>query len=260
MLLVLGRCGSDDLNNLDVDCSQSDLAVSLASKQNASSCKAADGNLSVSAQGGKTPYTFSLNGGAFQSSGNFMNLGAGSYTLVAKDAANCEKSVEVVVDANGATVDATVQTTPDTQCSSDNGTITVTAKDGTPPYSYQLDARGFGTTNSFTGLKNGQHTVVVKDANDCQKTISVQVPRGNTGISYKDVIQPILNTNCNLANCHSSGSSRGDWTVFANVRASANAIKSRTTGRSMPPSGSPALTQTQIDEIACWVDDGANNN
>jgi uncharacterized membrane protein len=40
----------------------------------------------------------------------------------------------------------------------------------------------------------------------------------------------------------------------------AASVKLRTANKSMPPSGSSQLTQSQIDLIGCWVDDGALNN
>ena len=49
-----------------------------------------------------------------------------------------------------------------------------------------------------------------------------------------------------------------DWRTYANVKDNAAFIKTRTANKTMPPSG--PLTQKQIDQITCWVDDGALNN
>jgi len=49
---------------------------------------------------------------------------------------------------------------------------------------------------------------------------------------------------------------KGDTIDFPNSAA----IKSRTAGKSMPPAGSPALTQAQIDLIGCWITGGTPNN
>lgn len=49
-----------------------------------------------------------------------------------------------------------------------NGTITVTATGGTPPYQYSINGgTTFQTSNTFTGLAGGNYTVIVKDANNC---------------------------------------------------------------------------------------------
>jgi hypothetical protein len=63
----------------------------------------ADGAIDVSATG-STNFTFKLNsGGTYQASGKFTNVAAGNYTVFAKDAAGCEKSVAVTVTSASGT-------------------------------------------------------------------------------------------------------------------------------------------------------------
>ena len=52
---------------------------------------AAVGAINASASG-STGFTFNINGGAFQASGSFTGLAAGSYTITAKDANGCTGS------------------------------------------------------------------------------------------------------------------------------------------------------------------------
>jgi len=55
--------------------------------------------------------------------------------------------------------------------------ITVNVKGGKAPYKYSMDAVNWQDSNVFTGVKRGQRTVYVKDANDCQEIqIEVTVP------------------------------------------------------------------------------------
>jgi len=80
-------------------------------------------------------------------------------------------------------------------------------------------------------------------------------------VTYSNVVQPIITTNCAIANCHDGGNTLPDWTIFDNVQANAQLIKTRTSNRTMPPSNaSISLTAQEIDAIACWVDSGAQNN
>jgi hypothetical protein len=62
-----------------------------------SGCGTAEGQIVITATGGVEPYTYSINGGAFGSDNTFAQLEAGSYTVVTKDASNCETSENVTV-------------------------------------------------------------------------------------------------------------------------------------------------------------------
>jgi len=261
LILLFDRCANKDINELQpkVDCTTSDLEVKVASTTNSSNCKAIDGKVVVNASGGMAPYDFNINGGVYQTSGEFLNLSQGTYTVRVKDAGNCTKSIDVVITAPNSNLDATSVLVADGQCLSDDGSATINATGGETPYTYQIDAKGFGSSNVFTGLKSGQHSIIVKDKNDCQKVLSIEIPRKETGISYKDVISPIFLANCASSGCHGANSINGDWTNYNAVKNKAALIKTRTGNRSMPIGGN-SLTQQQIDQIACWVDDGAINN
>ena len=85
----------------------------------------------------------------------------------------------------------------------------------------------------------------------------------NTGarVSYADDIRPILDTNCQIAGCHGSDPNTPSWATYATVSANAAAIKTNTGNKTMPPASSGrSLTDEEIQKIADWVDDGAQNN
>jgi SprB repeat len=258
-IFVLAGCTYNDIPKSFFDCSSSSLSVALVSKVDPTTCNAIDGSITVSAKGGVSPYAFSVNGSAFQTNATLPNLGPGSYAVIVQDANQCQSSIQVDLTAPNSTLEGIVATTADNQCLSDNGTISVTASGGTPPYSFQFETEVPGSVSSFINLKSGSYTITLRDSLGCPKIINVLVPRGDTGTSYKTDIQPIIATNCAIPGCHNgdNGSSR-NWTVFNNVQANAQNIKTRTGNRSMPLVGS--LTQDQINLIACWVDDGAKNN
>lgn len=77
-------------------------------------------------------------------------------------------------------------------------------------------------------------------------------------VSYVADIKPIFETKCLLSGCHGSDPTLPNWGVLSEVQVHASDIKRRTRDRSMPATGS--LTQSQIDLITCWVDDGAPDN
>ena len=78
--------------------------------------------------------------------------------------------------------------------------------------------------------------------------------------TFSDVIKPIIDTNCAVKGCHVSGPQLlPDFTVFANIQSYSDKIKELTAIRDMPRGGR-VLTTEQILQIACWVDNGAQNN
>ncbi len=111
---------------------------------------------------GTPPFTYSSDGVNYQTSNVFPNLADGIYTFWIKDATglillyscsyldNCPAAFFV----NNLTLPA--------HCGQ-NGSITVNASNGTPPYLYSLDGINYQSSNQFTGLVPGVYTVSVKD-------------------------------------------------------------------------------------------------
>lgn len=59
-----------------------------------------NGTITITGQGGLTPYTYSINGTSYTSSSLFSNLAPGTYTCYVKDANGCISSTTVIVDSN----------------------------------------------------------------------------------------------------------------------------------------------------------------
>jgi len=243
-----------------VDCSISDLSLSLVGKSDATSCKSIDGQITMSASGGITPYDFSLGDGVYQTNPVFDRLAPGSYLITVKDVNGCKRSVQVEIGAANSTLAAATSATPDTDCFAGNGSIAVSPSGGTGPYLIKIDNGSFASPSSFANLESGNHTIIIKDAADCQRVVIVSVPHGSTGVSYANDITPIFVAACNFSGCHGAGTTGRDWTKFTDVKIDALDIKARTGNRSMPIGTGPFLTPQQIQLIACWVDDGALEN
>ncbi|MEZ5045387.1 MAG: SprB repeat-containing protein [Chitinophagaceae bacterium] len=56
-----------------------------------------DATITTTASGGTSPYSYSLNGGVYQSTSQFINQGVGNYTITVKDANNCTVSSTISV-------------------------------------------------------------------------------------------------------------------------------------------------------------------
>ena len=76
-----------------------------------------------------------------------------------------------------------------------------------------------------------------------------------TGVSWNATISTIIANSCAITGCHVPGTGRQNFLDPATVQLNATGIKERTGSRTMPQVGS--LTDDQISQIACWVDDGA---
>ncbi|MEJ7645856.1 MAG: SprB repeat-containing protein [Chryseolinea sp.] len=255
-LLLLGliiNCFSCSEDPEPIDCEIAGPILSLGLATSATSCSIADGTLNVSASGGKQPYTFTLNDNAGQADGQFNNLHAGIYRVIVTDANGCAKSVDNV-SIKASDFSFTANITADNSCLSGNGQIEINVTQVNPPYLYKLGTGDFSEDNSFPGLSVGTYGFVVKDNNDCSIFLNLTVPRGFTGVSWTDDIRPIITKSCTLSGCH-DGKTRIDLSVFGNAKTHAENIKSKTQDRSMPREGT--LSQSEIDIIACWVDDGA---
>ena len=147
-ILFVSSCTYNDIPKL-VDCSKSDLAVSIDSKINPTLCFAIDGSIVASASGGQGPYTFSINGGPFQSSNLFSNLGPGLYTIKVKGVRGCEASAAAELIAPNTTLSASFSIKDDSDCFAHNGSIKVTVSQGKPPYKFQFGQGSF--VKSSTG-------------------------------------------------------------------------------------------------------------
>jgi hypothetical protein len=259
--LLLTGCTNKEIPTNIVDCSTTPLNVPNATIVDASTCSAADGQVTISASGGVAPYQFAFNNGSFQDNPTFVGLSAGLYPAEVKDSRGCTAEVQVTVNATGSTLSASSSMVPDTQCfPPDNGAIEITPTGGVPPYQVKFGSGAFGSTTFFDALGAGNYTIVVKDADNCTVTLVVDVPRGDTGVSYSADIQSVIASRCAVPGCHVSGTSVPSFTTYSAIAARAQNIKLRTGNGSMPPAGSADLTAQQIQQIACWVDDGAKNN
>lgn len=143
------------------------LLVSVAVQQEISCNGANNGALVVTVNGGQTPYSYSLNGGAGQASNVFSDLPAGDYTVVVTDNLGLITTATLVVlnDPAVLTISAT----------STLNVVSVTANGGTGALEYSLDGMNFQGSNQFANLSNGTYTVTVRDANGCTNSTEVTV-------------------------------------------------------------------------------------
>jgi hypothetical protein len=80
-------------------------------------------------------------------------------------------------------------------------------------------------------------------------------------VSFANDVWPIIEQNC--TGCHGVGNSTGYvFTNHTNVSFNANAIigSMRNEGFQLMPIGGPALPDSLIQKVSCWINQGSKNN
>ncbi len=75
--------------------------------------------------------------------------------------------------------------------------------------------------------------------------------------TYSDNIKQIVDTNCAISGCHDGSNANPDFTNYDGLFARRSQVRSRVVSGTMPPAGRPDLDDSEIDEISCWVENGA---
>lgn len=130
-------------------------------------CTSNNGQVTLSVTGGATPYTYSLNNGAPQSTPIFSNLGPGSYTYTITENGGCSGFGTFVLPASAIINVAPTQTSSIICHGNTNGAITISATGGQAAYSYSINGTNFQSSNNFNNLAAGTYTLFAQDANGC---------------------------------------------------------------------------------------------
>jgi gliding motility-associated-like protein len=142
----------------------------------------ADGNgsITIAISGGLAPYATSLNN---NSAGSFVpnqfifnNLTGGqTYQIFVRDANGCISSIPVILDAP-VTINPSVTVTYVCSGNTVGNTVVVTVNDAVAnAVTYSLDGGVFQTSNTFTNVAVGNHTILVRHSNGCEKTVDFTI-------------------------------------------------------------------------------------
>lgn len=228
---------------------------------NPTTARGTNGSIAAVASG-SSGFTFSINGAAFQSSGSFSGLAAGSYTITAKNNNGCTGSAVFTLSdppgasCSGVTINVTGATTGNTPCEAANGKITVTATGGSGTFTYSLNGGAFQASNIFTNLAAANYVVTAKDANGCTGNVNVTVTNLSAGPLFS-AVKAMMQTNC--VSCHNNTVSNGgmNWTVDCNIVTFKDRIKARAVDgipSPMPQGGS--LPPSEKQKITDWINAG----
>jgi gliding motility-associated-like protein len=147
------------INKTDPGCSQSNGSVTI-----------------VSVIGGTPQYQYNFNNLGFSNSQNYINLPAGTYPLIVKDANGCEFTAPIITLNNPNSPSGIEYTSTPAKCDKTRGTITVTSvTGGVSPYTYSINGDPFTTDLFYDSLNVGLYPLIVKDANGCEFTEIINI-------------------------------------------------------------------------------------
>lgn len=158
---------------------------------------ACDGEIQINPSGGTPPYEFSADFGLTYTTNNpITGLCAGNITVVVRDDNGCNVNQNYVINEPVALSASSVGT--DASCNgASDGTVVVTAQDGTAPYQYSIDGGALQASNTFNGLAAGTYQIDVVDDNGCIHTHNVTV---NEPAPMDIALDLNNNSTCSLAN------------------------------------------------------------
>lgn len=242
-------CTATDVNGctstVDVTISQpaAALSSSVGSQTNVDCFGASTGSATINVAGGTAPYAYNWNSAPAQNTATLSNVPAGTYTCTISDANNCTITQNVTVTQPAAALAASVSAQTNVLCfGNSTGSATVSASNGTGPYSYSWNTLPVQTTATVTGLAAGSYTCTITDANGC----SIQ----RTAI----ITQPVAGLSASIASqvdvaCF--GNSTGSATVSANGGTGAYSYSWNT----IPAQSTATATNLPVGSWTCTVTD-----
>jgi len=152
----------------------------------------ATGTISVAGANGTPPYTYSIDGVNFQSSGTFNGLSSGTYTVTARDGFGCLAVQDVTLAEPGEIEITVVLSTPASCFNTTDGSLDIDVTGGNDPYQF-IWSNG-AVTQNLVNVTGGTYTVTVTDNNGCQDSLTAVIDA--TPALFIDV-ESIQNISCN---------------------------------------------------------------
>ncbi len=156
----------------DIGAYETQQFTATSTGQNVQCFNAANGEISLTSEGGFIPYTYTWDDGTED---DFRDhLPAGIYFVTVSDADNCADTLEVqIIQPDSLQFMATI--TPSNNQQSPNGSIKIVAvTGGTMPYAYNWNTGSM--EQMLSGLIPGIYMVTISDHKECTTSASFEVP------------------------------------------------------------------------------------
>lgn len=164
----------------------------------------ATGSITVSVPSiGTPPYEYSLDGTNWVSANIFNGLTAGPYTAYYRESNGCQGQQNVTI--NEPSLMAAAGSTVAVTCNGGNdGTITINASGGLPPYQYSIDGGATWQPGPVFSVAMGSYNIIVRDANNCTTPVAASVSE-----------PPVLTASSVNVNASCNGGNDGSITITA---------------------------------------------
>jgi hypothetical protein len=122
--------------------------------------------ITVTANGGRAPYTYSFEGGTFTTTNTFSTGAPGTYVVNVKGNNGCVSPATFVVVQPFTALNLTAANTP-ILCAGEFSSLTINVSGGQTPYLYSLNNSAYTSNSIYTQQKAGTYNIKVKDAAEC---------------------------------------------------------------------------------------------
>lgn len=198
------------------------------------------GSIGVAVSGGMAPHSYRWSNGS--TNAVILNQSAGTYTVTVTDTRGCTATATGTLTLPTPILVDIVSITP--ACGGNNGSATVNASGGTPPYRYVWGNGTLGPT--ATNLAPGQYYVCTFDANNCQHDTWIIIP----GAGSLNVTLTPTNPDCNALNGSATvtvNPANGNYTYTWNIPNTPNTA----TSVSGIPAGTTVLVTVTESSTGC---------
>ncbi len=131
-----------------------------------------------------------------------------TYTVTGSSIGGCTATAQVSVTVNALPVLGTVASTS-VGCFGGTGGFTVSASNGTVPYTFSLNSGTSNQTGVFSGLSAGSYTVSLSGANSCSAASTTVVPINQPASALTSSLSPSSTAVCGSVSVTLTGSASG---------------------------------------------------
>ncbi len=182
-LTSISGCDSIITTNLIVE------SPSVSEIHTDAACGMANGVISLTINGGVSPYNYSWSNGAVTA--NISGLIANSYFVTVTDNNSCQSILSISIsNINGPVL---AENHVNSTCGNSNGAVDLTVVGGVPPVNFIWNNSSI--TEDLTNIPQGIYSVTVSDANNCISTLSLAIGGNNIPAVTETHIDEICGNN-----------------------------------------------------------------